>query len=164
MSTTSYTFHPPFTTPLTAPSSCTDSLADNGIWTDSVGNYRPVLQAVYPQDSACFAPGWTSAANAYAKGANFWAGNPLCPSGQSVAQTYSSADVTTAGATSTPTATASRGPRTASGCATGRGPRRPRPSSPGRFCPAASSRRALRPLRALGSWSRRLSTFSYTRR
>lgn len=96
MSTTSYTLHPPFTTPFTAPSSCTDSLADNGVWTDSVGNYRPVLQAVYPQDSACFAPGWTSAANPYAKGANVWAGDPLCPSGQSVAQTYSSADVTTA--------------------------------------------------------------------
>ncbi|KAI4594963.1 hypothetical protein KJ359_007486 [Pestalotiopsis sp. 9143b] len=96
MSTTSYTLHPPFTTPFTAPSSCTDSLANNGVRTDSVGTWRTVLQAVYPQDSACFGPGWTAAANSYAQGANFWAGNPLCPSGQTVAQTYSSADVTTA--------------------------------------------------------------------
>ncbi|KAH6638685.1 hypothetical protein BKA67DRAFT_589166 [Truncatella angustata] len=96
MSTTSHTLHSPFTTPFIAPSSCTDSLADNGIRPDASGTRRPVLQAVYPQESACFAPGWTTAVNSYAKGANFWGGNPICPSGQSVAQTYSSGTITTA--------------------------------------------------------------------
>ncbi|KAK6080976.1 hypothetical protein SCUP234_02663 [Seiridium cupressi] len=96
MSTTSRTLHSPFTTPFTAPSSCTDSFADNGVWPDTSSVDRPVLQAVYPQQSDCFAPGWTTAANSYAKGANFWGGNPICPSGQSVAQTYSSGTITTA--------------------------------------------------------------------
>jgi len=99
-STYSYTYSAPtnsaLTTTFTPPPSCTDSFANDGLRTDGLGSYRPVLQATYPQSSACFASGWSSAPNEYAIVGNFWSGAPMCPSGQTVAQTYTFTTVTTA--------------------------------------------------------------------
>ena len=88
--------HPSLTTAFTPPATCTDSFAYVGVYAYATGSSLPLLQADFPQTSSCFAPGWTSAVNSYAKGANFWAGTPVCPSGQTVAQTSTNGGTTTA--------------------------------------------------------------------
>lgn len=98
MATVTYSaaVHSALTTTFTPPPTCTDSFANDGLRTDALGAYRPLLAATYPQNSACFASGWSSASNGYGKGANSWSGGPMCPSGQSVAQTFSINTRTTA--------------------------------------------------------------------
>ncbi|KAH6666760.1 hypothetical protein B0J14DRAFT_198668 [Halenospora varia] len=73
--------HPSLTSVFTPPLACTSKhyLAALG--------YSTIIQETIQQSSSCFAPGWTSATNIFAKGANTWSGIPLCPSGQSVAAT-----------------------------------------------------------------------------
>lgn len=96
MTTGANVLHSPLTTTFIPPATCTDSFAYDGIWPYTTSSSRPILQASYPQSSACFAPGWTSASNSYAKGANFWSGTPVCPNEQTVAQTESTGTWTTA--------------------------------------------------------------------
>jgi hypothetical protein len=87
--------HPPLTAIFTPPAICTNGYSFAGMYPDIHGSTRPVIEATLSQSSSCFAPGWTSAANPSAKGGNFWLGPPLCPSGQTIAETVTDADMMT---------------------------------------------------------------------
>ncbi|KAH8648147.1 hypothetical protein BGZ60DRAFT_223048 [Tricladium varicosporioides] len=73
--------HPSLTLVFTPPPACTSTRYLAAL------EYSTIIQETVQQSSSCFAPGWTSATNRFAKGANTWSGIPLCPSGQSVAAT-----------------------------------------------------------------------------
>jgi hypothetical protein len=87
--------HPPLTAIFTPPAVCTNGYSFAGMYPDIHGSTRHVIEATLPQSSSCFAPGWTSAADPSAKGGNFWLGPPLCPSGQTIAETVTDADMMT---------------------------------------------------------------------